>query len=632
MGTIGMVALYAALSGAPVIAQSSDGQPAPAAAAPAIDPATLPFAGVPYALPADGVLRSFDSALSDLAIQGQVGILTEDVPLHTRLSDVDLGNLKMSLGSSTPLTVAAALDAVAKAYDYEVQPEPKGDGLTVVLVKRYSDPNDLPFVTFDEAFYSLRTLTRGLDGFNPHIPDSGPDYPPFKLLTSLDADDYKAASSASGLPYTSLNAQQKEWVRDSISDAYVGSALNALDKICDMLRETRGARSTYRWMNLMRTGTQVFGMQLPWGQNGDLLQCGLSHGFMPQFIGGVNTNTITHIVSSYIVEVPTERGQHDLNEADEAQTESFRLDLEKFMNGKPLPDPFAPKPGEREPTSNAEITLGKAVTSLAEPAAPTTVSGAGVKVIDLADATIPAGQATAVPKYFVNPVVADKVVCIFDPLKRLTPPATMQALAAVYGLNLLHQQDGSDELTLPAMPPVNDISDVASAMRSVLPAPWMRFYSGSMQREEATATQELLKHYARRSARIKQFVADVAAAESVPKADAARFQPIAHRLRVVVEPLVAKSPSRQIPMAAAGAEADRLLALLFVNDKIEDVDPIINPTSFGVARFLPLLEDLDNCTVTGNLNHKEHGMTFDVSYPDKDGVLREVFYSTATIE
>src|SRR5947209_3472482 len=99
-------------------------------------------------------LRRFDSALTSLSQQARVVIVCEGQPLRVELSDAEVERISERVDlSGTPL--ATAVEQVAAAFDYECV---RAGAAVFVLTKRYSDPNDLPDVTFEEAAGSLESI------------------------------------------------------------------------------------------------------------------------------------------------------------------------------------------------------------------------------------------------------------------------------------------------------------------------------------------------------------------------------------------------------------------------------------------------------------------------------------------
>ena len=86
--------------------------------------------------------------------------MAEGIPLHPVLAEKDVLSLA---GQDRPLT--ELMRVLAAAYDYNL----RRSGTVFLLVKRYSDPADLPSVTMGEWTRCLRQLARLTDAFNPHI-------------------------------------------------------------------------------------------------------------------------------------------------------------------------------------------------------------------------------------------------------------------------------------------------------------------------------------------------------------------------------------------------------------------------------------------------------------------------------
>lgn len=145
------------LAFAPAFVRGAQAQQAPASSAPA--KASIMVRLTPAQA---GVFRD---ALTALAEQGHTLILAEGAPLHPKLPPKDVP----ALPQDRPLE--EAIRKVAAAYDYDVERDTERRGSIFLLRKRYTDPHDLPCVTFDECARSVQDIIRVM---SPFTPDSSP--------------------------------------------------------------------------------------------------------------------------------------------------------------------------------------------------------------------------------------------------------------------------------------------------------------------------------------------------------------------------------------------------------------------------------------------------------------------------
>jgi hypothetical protein len=206
--------------------------PAPdASTAPSLAPAAAPAAPEPVVMLARTQLSGFNDALEAVAAQAHVAIVAEGIPLHPVLAEKDVLSLA---GQDRPLT--ELMRVLAAAYDYNL----RRSGTVFLLVKRYSDPADLPSVTMGEWTRCLRQLARLTDAFNPHI-DFG--YHPGDSLRNHIVGDLAASFTAAqlaglrgdGLRLRVLNPAQVALVRRFALYLYVQQRADQLRRLLAIL-------------------------------------------------------------------------------------------------------------------------------------------------------------------------------------------------------------------------------------------------------------------------------------------------------------------------------------------------------------------------------------------------------------
>jgi hypothetical protein len=108
----------------------------------------------------------FASLLGALSARYHIAFVAEAEPLHPTAPPEKMANVRQAFESGT--SPEKAVEEVADAFDYEAE---RAAGDLFLLRKRYSDPADLPFLTFDEVHYDLATLLRSLAPLLPATPD-----------------------------------------------------------------------------------------------------------------------------------------------------------------------------------------------------------------------------------------------------------------------------------------------------------------------------------------------------------------------------------------------------------------------------------------------------------------------------
>ncbi len=270
--------------------------PAPAVAPPptpasggtaAPQPAPLPEYPDPILRVEDARLRRFDDALAALAAQGKVAVIAEGAPYRPALSDSALQSLSRAVSQDSggvPLSKFAA--EVGRAFDYDAV---RVDRDLFLFYKRYSEPNDLPVVTFEEAVRALRGIVRATDRLNPRAPQLGsPGFPLLRFVNSLDPQQMHALKD--GLLVTQLRPDQREWLWQFARQDYLQRTMDSVERTARHLETTRSRKSVFRRMDLVGLGIPIFGYEGPFGLRGAVWQFALSHGFRMQ-TGGVSLLT-----------------------------------------------------------------------------------------------------------------------------------------------------------------------------------------------------------------------------------------------------------------------------------------------------------------------------------------------------
>ena len=207
-------------------------------------------------------LSAFTDALEAIAAQGHVAIVAEGVPLHRTLTYGDLPSLT---DKARPLS--EVLGTLAAAYDYEL----RRSGPVCVLVKRYSDPADLPSVTMGEWAECLQQIVRLTDPFNPHVdlgyhPGISPRNPIVGDLAASLTQAQLSALDGGGLRLSGLTSAQIVLVRRFALYLYVQKWADKVSKALSYLKI--GERSVVFHYADVEDERHVFGCDLGFGGHG----------------------------------------------------------------------------------------------------------------------------------------------------------------------------------------------------------------------------------------------------------------------------------------------------------------------------------------------------------------------------
>lgn len=544
-------------------------------------------------------LRTFDAAFGTLSAQGRVAFVAEGAPFQPILDEDALKSLN-AVNGSVPLGQAVA--KIAEAFDYDAVRAGKG---LFLLYKRYSAPEDFPFVPFAEAVRSLRNMVRAIDPLNPHAPRHGsPGFLPVTFVATLDEQQKEALKS--GLPVAQLSPKQKQIWWQYGTQLYLQDRMEAMERVESHLQATRSERSAFRWMDLVGSGILVFGYEGPFGLRRAKRQFALSHGFHSQPGSGnmlpMINNTV--LVFGNLTDLIT----------DPVLAERAKTQLEQRKVQGKLPDPAAPTPKDYAPRDAAPSSSATTLQAVVE---------------RLTHAQNLAGNTAAAERPFraaVDVDLAEKPVSLVG-AERLPPQQVLHALADVYGLRVQRQPDDLLLLTLRNRRLLQDVRHVPETVQQLFPEPWRRALLGRARREEKEFKAQKGKGQPRlfRMLQDPRALQDVGYASMVrgaseiffsQSAQRALYAAAVHRLRVLVEPEMAVAPEKRLPMGEAGSEAQRLLALLCVTDQLGVFHGFM---SAPPPRYLT---DFDNAYVQGffGADHKLDALA--LCFKDESGTLR----------
>lgn len=548
----------------------------------------------PFSAQDAAVLSQVGSAMSYAAKRAGVALVPEGEPFKKTLTPSELQEI------NTHVPPKELLAQIALAYDYDA--EPQKEGLVVVLRKRYTDPDDLPFITMAEADAVLRDMSRLIAALSPPNPDS-------------NADQH----SALGEFAASLSPEQQAAMANPKEGLAIGK-LSPLQK--DRLWQVPLSVYAQRPDSLIRQiKKQVVGTSDP-----------------QTAIGREGTDAARNISwFGYAVFVPgavKNRRFRAMNMTNSAIGNSFSIRNSPEDNDQTVPKVARPIDGEeKQGETPLAISLREAVRQ--------TRSRAPDDVLPVV----------------VAEEVAEKPVVLIN--ASTAPPQTLlRALTETYGLLLVKQVDGVQYLGRPRLPKVKTFADLPQALQALMPLPFMRALQWQDDRildEQVRLARQGLSDY-----RLKRFSTPAATTKAgsgsfpSPAADAAegaalekelarrikqkekntkrpedlRWAAVRH-LRTVVEPRLKSEGKPMVLIASLGGMEKAALADFFLTDLWLAVSArITNPTPSYITHF-------DDGFVFGNPvslppgspdnsgSKERQGFTVSFGYLDGDRKLRD---------
>jgi len=444
----------------------------------------------------------FTTVLQTISTRYDRAFIAEAEPLHDKLSSEKAKALCQEL-EREGITEAEAVQKVADAFDYE--PEYTDDGM-YLLRKRYSDPTDLPDVTFDEIRHDLVGQIRMLSQFCPMPPDiRGPgEIAPenialLQLKDSLSPEDIAAMSNGIAVSQLPLAAKLPAW--HYACQYYLGPSLHFATATLDQLDRTRKKDAEFHWIDV--SGLRAFGFTSTYTVN---TRSGVMH-FPGDFV--LSHNLRTTVEGGTIITVP-----------------SATLKNGKFVAIPP--DPTAPdnKPSSKPAHVSSAISLGDLVSQVNSHGDLGAKTGSDAKPI-IAE---------------VDPALAPKTVTLVG-CEKLTPTQLLNGVSAVYGLRFFRADDGHLRVAFRPQPQLT-LADLPTRIIRYLPDPLVReWYANARGKGPKDGTQVL----------ITQHNIEISRAEAV------------RRLRETVQQRV-KYPYGRLPMTAMTDTERKYLALIFMAD------------------------------------------------------------------
>lgn len=515
---------------------------------------------------------TFQSALQAVASQAHMGIVAEAAPLQKRLSATPLP----SFPPNSPASVV--LGGVADAYDYDVQRQ----GSLFVLLKRYSDPNDLPDVTPEECTLALDDMAQVMSFLNPGPPESGrgPYITPqlVSIAATLTPAQFQAMeqrTSDKGLSVASLSDEQQSMVRRFALTSYVYDPWADVQGALYRLRQAATTTLAVEKSRQISTRTTRMGDEPP-----------ITLTAVQDTAFGFNMRDIY--------------GRLFFTQMDE------NMAFIAATSNQPPASPLAARPVPPG-SDRGYTTLGAVVQGL---------NARGARVTML-----PALQAKTLTVYGTDAVA---------------PEQLLKAIATVYGLRYVKEKDGRKRLTRPEISIPLAVEGLPDAVRRVLPSPLLRaMHDGELEkannqekwiREKTLKTQaDFIKMGQEQYQLQKRCLEMRSLSVTLHRVAVARLR-AAFDTELIKQwgPVKAQSasgqPVKQIPLSALPAEARAAFAVALTTTAMDDVIHSLGQKAPAWAA------DMNACYLTGGLhpNPTRPGVqTFSmtVSTANADGAL-----------
>jgi hypothetical protein len=104
---------------------------------------------------------SLQNALNQLSKENHCCFICEDLPFRSYISGKAADTLKQTMADRA-IPLYAKVQEIAKAFDYTIQQKSPD---TYFLLKNFTDPEDLPDVTFEEVRRSFQNLMAVIQDF-----------------------------------------------------------------------------------------------------------------------------------------------------------------------------------------------------------------------------------------------------------------------------------------------------------------------------------------------------------------------------------------------------------------------------------------------------------------------------------
>jgi hypothetical protein len=238
-------------------------------------------------------IPSFKATLDRASDYLNVTILAEGRPFKTELPDKEakilLSTIERLSQTEEPIDPSQgfeALKTIADLYDYSAE---QSGTHVFVLRKRYTDPSDLPVVTYADCVHSLQEILRITSLYCPvkSIPE------PFSKAVYESFSSEELTQELLNKPLTELSESQQEAIREYAVRTYLDSPTMYSDfalKHLLALKERSGTLCAFQYFEFQ--GLNAFGYKAPFGIKRTMLPFVLSHGIVSSPSGSMHTTLL----------------------------------------------------------------------------------------------------------------------------------------------------------------------------------------------------------------------------------------------------------------------------------------------------------------------------------------------------
>lgn len=309
-----------------------------------------------------------------------------------------------------------AVKEVAAYFDYEVARQ----GDVYLLTKKYSNPEDLPELTQAECRNAIKKIVRIMKPFNPQFPPGTSFGSPEAQIAHLLSAEQLDKLGKDGLPVSEITASQQAEVWRLARKFYLQGIADRLEESLTYLENRNPADPVFHWQNI--TTVHAFGYDARSVSLNRILFVPVSDSQRISVIpsGEIIQKTGTSVINGVTVSKKDPMDPVDLS-----------LEAKLFL--------------DRQGKSPRIISLSEAIAALNR-------------------------QDTDHTTYKVDSMFAGKHVMLVG-AEKLSGPLQMRAFAAIYGLSVAHNEQGSYTLTSSAIQDAKQISDLDRVLRAAIPLP-----------------------------------------------------------------------------------------------------------------------------------------------------------------
>lgn len=456
------------------------------------------------------------------------------------------------------LSAEDAVKEVADYFDYSFVRE----GNVYLLKKRYTSVDDLPDLTPLECQNALKAVTKVIATFNPKIPPGTFAGDPMANIAQLLSAAQKEKLSTSGLPVSDLTVSQRAEVWKLALKFYIQDRADPIEANYSRMENRNPADPVFHWQTIKNI--YAFGYDTRSIPLNQIVFVTLSNSdkIVVEPDGTIIQHTLTNNRTGAVVATqdPTDPGL-------------ILEPIQALLDAKPK--------------SSDAISLSEAITALN-----TRINTPGAYKVDVMYA----------PKHVT--LVGEEI---------LSAETLMHSLAAVYGLRVALNEDGSFILTHLLAVEANQLSELGRALRSVVPEPIFR-----MLRTQDVSTDDKVK------------IERTLLSSDYENRAGASSRSAMRMFRYIAERAVKSSPEKRLALSHLNEQARNLFAISYTLGSFAEAGWIADRT------IPPYITDFDHVILTGGIYNNAQGaerLSLFLSYknPTSGVTSRGVGFSNAII-